>query len=302
MRRSASNPRPSRPRTAPAPAPCVARTSVGLRLPQASLHAVVAGARRRVDPCCPPVQVARGGQMEPLKGSWRAPPAQLAAAARPQARPQLWVPWARLGRLVGPCSDRCAGLCAYSPCGVCVRLMSRSSSLVVYFACRCVQTHGKRSSIVYRRADRTNTRLRRSRPGDGALVSSVTHKGYSAQGQLRRARKAQTRPARAARSAQPRRPARAPPRPRRPMLRRLGRAQTALWPAAEGVHGSEQRRGARGVRGRGWAREACKAGYRAARPSRCRAAARAPPRVGLAETGLTGARGGWAGAGRRVRC
>ena len=128
---------------AAAPAPCVARTSVGLRLTQASLHAVVAGARRRIDPCCPRVQVARGGQMQPLKGSWRALPAQLAAAARPQARPQLWVPWARLGRLVGPCSDRCAGLCAYSPCGVCVRLMSRSSSLVVYLACRCVQTHDK---------------------------------------------------------------------------------------------------------------------------------------------------------------
>ena len=100
------------------------------RLPQASLHAVVAGARRRVDPRCPRVQVARGGQMEPLKGSWRAPPAQLAAAARPQARPRLLVPGMRLGWLVGPCSDRCAGLCAYSPCGVCVRLMSRSSSLV----------------------------------------------------------------------------------------------------------------------------------------------------------------------------
>ena len=126
VRRSASNPRPSRPRTAPAPAPCVARTSVGLRLTQASLHAVVAGARRRIDPCCPRVQVAQGGQMEPLKGSWRAPPAQLAAPARPQARPRLLVPGTQLVWLVGPCLGRCAGFCAYSPCGVCVCLMSRS--------------------------------------------------------------------------------------------------------------------------------------------------------------------------------
>ena len=143
VRRCASNPRPSRPRTAPAPAPCVARTSVGLRLTQASLHAVVAGARRRIDPCCPRVQVARGGQMEPLKGSWRAPPAQLAAPARPQARPRLLVPGTHSVWLVGPCLGRCTGFCAYSPCGVCVRLMSRSSSLVVYCACRCVQSHGK---------------------------------------------------------------------------------------------------------------------------------------------------------------
>ena len=137
------NPRPSRPRTAPATAPCVARTPATLLLPWVSLRAAAAGVRRRVDPCCPRVQVARGGQMEPLKGSWRAPPAQLAAPARPQARPRLLVPGTQLVWLVGPCLGRCAGFCAYSPCGLCVRLMSRSSSLVVNFACRCVQSHGK---------------------------------------------------------------------------------------------------------------------------------------------------------------
>ena len=89
VRRSASNPRPSRPRTAPATAPCVARAPAGLLLSHASLRVAAAGARRRLDPCCPCVQVARGGRMEPHMGSWCDPPAQLAAPARPQA-------WARL--------------------------------------------------------------------------------------------------------------------------------------------------------------------------------------------------------------
>ena len=80
---------PSRRRTAPATAPCVARAPAGLLLSHASLRVAAAGARRRLDPCCPCVQVARGGRMEPHMGSWCDPPAQLAAPARPQA-------WARL--------------------------------------------------------------------------------------------------------------------------------------------------------------------------------------------------------------
>ena len=141
VRRSTSNPRPSRHRTAPATAHCVDRPPAGVPPPQASLDAAAAGAGRRIDPFCPGVQVAPGGQMEPLTDSWRDPTARLAVAARPQARPRLWVHGLRLRRLVGPCLGRWPRFCAYSPRTECLRLLSLSSSLVVYYACRGAQTH-----------------------------------------------------------------------------------------------------------------------------------------------------------------
>ena len=90
-----------------------------------------------------------GRQMEPLKGCWRAPPAQLAAPAHPQARPRLRVPGAlglARGVVLGSLRRRlCAHAVVYPTHAVCVRLMSRSQEFVMYsvYGCRCVQTHGK---------------------------------------------------------------------------------------------------------------------------------------------------------------
>ena len=122
-----------------------------------------------------------GRQMEPLKGCWRAPPAQLAAPAHPQARPRLRVPGAlglARGVVLGSLRRRlCA--CSCSPHAVCVRLMSRSRSqeFVMYFACTAVDVFkhtGNNRVVAYRRADRTNTRLRRSSLETPGLVSSLT--------------------------------------------------------------------------------------------------------------------------------
>ena len=86
-----------------------------------------------------------GRQMEPLKGCWRAPPAQLAAPAHPQARPRLRVPGAlglARGVVLGSLRRRlCACSCSPATCGLCASHVS----IVMYsvYGCRCVQTHGK---------------------------------------------------------------------------------------------------------------------------------------------------------------
>lgn len=120
-----------------------------------------------------------GRQMEPLKGCWRAPPAQLAAPAHPQARPRLRVPGAlglARGVVLGSLRRRlCACSCSPHMRSVCVSCLVRKSLSCT--ACTAVDVFkhtGNNRVVAYRRADRTNTRLRRSSLETPGLVSRLT--------------------------------------------------------------------------------------------------------------------------------
>ena len=120
-----------------------------------------------------------GRQMEPLKGCWRAPPAQLAAPAHPQARPRLRVPGAlglARGVVLGSLRRRlCACSCSPHVRSVCVSCLVRKSLSCT--ACTAVDVFkhtGNNRVVAYRRADRTNTRLRRSSLETPGLVSRLT--------------------------------------------------------------------------------------------------------------------------------